>query len=47
MLDPVQESLWFYTAADYLVINSFLWRDTAALEACLELVWQNNSGMLR
>ena len=47
MLDPVQESLWFYTAADYLVINAFLWRDTDALEECLELVWQNNLGMIR
>ena len=47
MLDPVQETLWFYAAADYLVINAFLWKNEEALEPCLQIVHSNNAGMIR
>ena len=46
MLDPVRESLWFYSAADYLVINAFLWRNDEALGPCLEIVRQNNLAVM-
>ena len=47
MLDPVKEALWFYTAADYLIINAFLWKNTEAMEPCLEIVHSNNMGMIK
>ena len=47
MLDPVKEALWFYTAADYLIINAFLWKNTKAMAPCLEIVHKNNVGMIR
>lgn len=46
MTDPLKEALWFYTAADYLVVNSFLWRNAEALEPCLEIVYNNNAGVI-
>lgn len=42
MNDTLKTALWFYTGADYLIINSFLWRDKCALNECLEIVWNNN-----
>ncbi len=47
MLDPVKEALWFYTAADYLIINAFLWKNTEAMEPCLEIVHGNNVGIIK
>ena len=46
MLDPLSESLWFYTAADYLIINAFLWKNRQALEECIGIVWSNNRGVI-
>ncbi|MBR4435794.1 MAG: hypothetical protein IKS90_06845 [Clostridia bacterium] len=47
MNDPNLEALWFYTAADYLLINAFLWRNTEALAPCLELVYNNNLSVIQ
>ena len=47
MNNELKTSLWFYTGADYLIINSFLWKDKGALEECMEIVWNNNRGMIR
>ena len=47
MDDALKTALWFSTGADYLIINSFLWRDKQALEECLEIVWNNNCAVIR
>ena len=47
MLDPLKEALWFYTAADYLIINAFLWKNTEAMEPCLEIVHGNNIKVIK
>ena len=46
MLDPLTESLWFYTAAEYLIVNAFLWRNKAALERCIDIVFQNDRAVI-
>lgn len=45
-MNRLQEALFFYTGADYLVINAFLWRNQKALLPCIEIVQQNNRGMI-
>ncbi|MBO4384804.1 MAG: hypothetical protein J5854_05235 [Clostridia bacterium] len=47
MTETLKECVWFYTGADYLVINAFLWKNRDALDPCIEIVWQNNTGMIR
>ena len=47
MTDRLKECVWFYTGADYLLINAFLWRNKEALEPCLGIVWQNNLDVIR
>lgn len=47
MRDTLKKTLWFYTGADYLIINSFLWRDKSALDECLEIVWNNNRAVIQ
>ncbi|MGM9619129.1 MAG: hypothetical protein ACI3W8_04770 [Oscillospiraceae bacterium] len=47
MSNALKTSLWFYTGADYLIINAFLWKNKSALDECLEIVWNNNRGILR
>lgn len=47
MRDMLKTTLWFYTGADYLIINSFLWKNARALDECLEIVWNNNRGVIR
>ncbi|MGM9662245.1 MAG: hypothetical protein ACI3WR_04030 [Oscillospiraceae bacterium] len=47
MSNALKTSLWFYTGADYLIINAFLWKNKSALHECLEIVWNNNRGILR
>lgn len=46
MNNELKTSLWFYTGADYLVINAFLWKNKSALDKCLEIVWNNNRGII-
>lgn len=40
-------ALWFYSGADYLIVNALLWRNLQALEACLQIVWDNNRAVIR
>lgn len=40
-------ALWFYSGADYLIVNAFLWRNLQALDACLQIVWDNNRAVIR
>jgi len=47
MMDTLKTTLWFYTGADYLIINAFLWQNKAALEPCLEIVWNNNRAVIQ
>lgn len=47
MNDPLPECIWFYTGADYLIINAFLWKNKEALGPCLDVVWQNNRCVIR
>ena len=47
MTDRLKECVWFYTGADYLVINAFLWRNREALDPCIGIVWQNNLDVIR
>lgn len=47
MSNLLNTTLWFYTGADYLIINSFLWRDKCALDECLEIVWNNNRAVIQ
>ena len=47
MQDRLEECVWFYTGADYLLINAFLWKNKEALEPCLGIVWQNNRDVIR
>ena len=47
MTDQLRECVWFYTGADYLLINAFLWKNKKALEPCLGIVWQNNLDVIR
>ena len=47
MTDKLKECVWFYTGADYLVINAFLWRNREALDPCIGIVWQNNLDVIR
>ena len=47
MTDRLKECEWFYTGADYLVINAFLWKNREALEPCIDIVWQNNLAVIR
>lgn len=44
---PLSTALWFYSGADYLIVNALLWRNTKALEACLKIVWDNNRAVIR
>ena len=44
---PLSTALWFYSGADYLIVNALLWRNTQALEACLKIVWDNNRAVIR
>ncbi len=47
MTDRLKECAWFYTGADYLVINAFLWKNREALDPCIGIVWENNRGVIR
>ncbi len=47
MDDRLKESLWFYTGADYLIINAFLWINKEAMDPCIGIVWQNNRDVIR
>lgn len=47
VLDQLKECIWFYTGADYLIINAFLWKNKEALEPCIGIVWQNNRDVIR
>ena len=47
MDDRVKTVVWFYTGADYLIVNAFLWRDKQALVECLEIVWSNNRAVIQ
>lgn len=47
MLDPIKDALLFYTSADYLVVNAFLWKNTETLEPCLQIIHSNNIGMIK
>lgn len=44
---PLSTALWFYSGADYLIVNALLWRNLQALEACLKIVWDNNRAVIR
>lgn len=46
-MPDLKESLFFYTGADYLIINAFLWRNQEALAPCIDIVQQNNRGMIQ
>lgn len=46
-MDRLKECVWFYTGADYLIINAFLWKNKEALEPCIDIVRENNLGMIR
>lgn len=46
MHDQLKESVWFYTGADYLIVNAFLWKNKEALDPCIGIVWQNNLGVI-
>ena len=46
-MTELKECIWFYTGADYLIINAFLWRNREALEPCIDIVWENNKGVIR
>ena len=47
MCDRLKMALWFYTGADYLIINSFLWQNRYALDECIQIVWNNNRNVIR
>lgn len=47
MTDRLKECVWFYTGADYLIINAFLWKNKKALDPCIGIVWQNNRDVIR
>lgn len=47
MTDRLKECVWFYTGADYLIINAFLWKNREALEPCIDIVRQNNLAVIR
>lgn len=42
----LKQTIWFYTGADYLVINAFLWKNTAALNDVIQIVWNNNRAVI-
>lgn len=46
-MNHLEEALFFYTGADYLVINAFLWQNRSALDPCIDIVQQNNRGMIQ
>ena len=47
MDDKITESIYFYTRADYLIVNALLWGNKEKIDNCIEKVYNNNKGMIK
>ena len=47
MNKALKEAIWFYTGADYLIVNSLLWCNKSGLERGIDAVYLNNIDMIK
>jgi len=45
--EAAQESVYFFTGADFLLVNALLWRNDANVGRGIEAVYRNNTGIIQ